>query len=53
LDAVGERYAVHNTIDDTGMKLLLAEVEEKKGALQTAAQIRHGVLASRLLLLRW
>lgn len=51
LDAVGERYAVHNSIDDTGMKLLLADTEEQKGCLQTAAQIRQRILASRLLLL--
>ena len=52
LDAVGDRYIVSNTIDDSGMKLVLAETEERKGALQTAAQIRRGVLASRLSLLR-
>lgn len=52
LDALGDRYITIGTIDDSGMKLVLAVAEEKKGTLQTAAHIRRGVLASRLSLLR-
>lgn len=52
LDVLGDRYISNNTIDDSGMKLVLAVADEKKGALQTAAHIRRSVLASRLSLLR-
>lgn len=48
LDTLGDRYTASNTIDDSGMKLVLADAEEKKGNLQTSAQIRQSVLASRL-----
>lgn len=52
LDIVGDRHTTPDSIDDSGMKLVLAEAEEKKGALHTAAHIRRSVLASRLSLLR-
>lgn len=48
LDTLGDRYTTSNTIDDSGMKLVLADAEERKGNLQTSAQIRQSVLASRL-----
>ena len=48
LDSLSDRYTASNSIDDSGMKLVLADAEEKKGNLQTSAQIRHSVLASRL-----
>jgi hypothetical protein len=52
LTDLGNRYLTADIIDETGMKLMVAEVEEKKGSLSTAAGIRRGVLSSRLSLLR-
>jgi hypothetical protein len=52
LQAIGDRYASADTIDDTGMKLVLADVEEQKGKLETAAHLRLGVLKARLSMLQ-
>lgn len=48
LDALGDRYLSPDTIDDTGTKLVLADAEERRGALSGAVRLRRAVLASRL-----
>lgn len=52
LALMGDQYASGDTIDDTGMKLVLANAEAKKGNAQNAATLKHRVLASRLAQLR-
>ncbi|NHZ95331.1 hypothetical protein [Massilia sp. CCM 8734] len=45
---VGKAYRSQDVIDDTGMKLTLSHIEERKGALSIAANLRSRVLSSRL-----
>lgn len=45
---VADAYASQDVIDDTGMKLTLSQIEERKGALGIAANLRSRVLSSRL-----
>ncbi len=45
---VGDTYVMQDLIDDTGMKLTLAQIEEKKGAVSRAATLKYRVLSSRL-----
>lgn len=52
LDTLGSLYVSPKIVDDSGMKLVLASAEEKKGSFQVAATIRRRVLAARLSLLR-
>ena len=52
LDTLGAQYVSPSTIDDTGMKLVLAGAEEQKGSFQVAAMIRRRVLLARLSLFR-
>jgi hypothetical protein len=48
LDSVGDRYYAAGLLDDSHAHLLSAEVEEKNGHLQLAAQIRQVILNDRL-----
>jgi hypothetical protein len=52
LAKLGENYLVPNIIDETGMKLVLADTQEHQNAVEMAAHIRHKMLTSRLALLR-
>ncbi len=52
LAALGNSYLTPEMIDETGTKLLLADIEERKGSLETAALIRRRILGDRLSLLR-
>ncbi|NHZ35635.1 hypothetical protein [Massilia rubra] len=45
---VGNAYHSQDVIDDTGMKLTLSHIEERKGSLSSAANLRSRVLSSRL-----
>ncbi|NHZ42057.1 hypothetical protein [Massilia aquatica] len=42
---VGETYVMQDLSDDTGMKLTLAQIEEKKGAARRAAALQYRVLS--------
>jgi hypothetical protein len=48
IDILGDLYLSPNLLDDSGMKNTLADIEEKKGNIQQAANIRKKVLESRL-----
>ena len=48
IDVLGDSYRTPDTIDDTGMKLTLAGIEEKSGNLEVSANLKKGVLESRL-----
>lgn len=48
LNTLGDRYASPDAVDDTGMRLVAAEAEERRGNLNTAATIRQRVLQTRL-----
>jgi hypothetical protein len=48
LAALGDRYISHNTIDDSGMKLIVADDLERKGELERAARLRLKILQERL-----
>lgn len=52
LAVMGSRYVSPNVIDDSGMKLVLAGVEEQKGNVAKAVAIRRRILGERLELLR-
>lgn len=52
LDQLGSQYVMPNTLDETGLKLQLAAVEESRGNQQVAANLRRRVLESRLTLYR-
>jgi hypothetical protein len=52
LDQLGSQYVMPNTLDETGLKLQLAAVEESRGNHQVAANLRRRVLESRLTLYR-
>lgn len=45
---IGDSYLSNNIEDDTGMKLILANVEEKKGNLERAVYLKRNVLESRI-----
>jgi len=47
---LGDAYFSPNTIDDTGMTLILADRAEQEGNLEMAAKIRQEILANRLYL---
>ncbi|ANH67401.1 hypothetical protein [Mitsuaria sp. 7] len=49
LGILGDAYLYEGLVDDTGMKLVLAEVEESKGAFEAAAKMKGRVLDSRLI----
>ncbi len=48
LSKLNYHYVVLDTIDDSGMKLVLADDQERTHKVESAAQIRHRVLESRL-----
>ena len=48
IKSLGDLYYMPNVIDDTGMMLTLAEIEEKDGHIETSANLRKNVLTSRL-----
>jgi len=48
LASLGSRYVSSSIVDDTGQKLTLARIEEREGRLQIAANLKKGVLSSRL-----
>lgn len=48
LKTLGDRYVLPASIDETGMKLVAAEAEEKNGRLENAAQMRRRILQTRL-----
>lgn len=52
LAALGDRYRTPDLIDDTGMKLLAAEDNQRAGRTPEAAEVMRRVLAARLSLYR-
>lgn len=48
IERLASTYLYDRLIDDTGMKLVLAKSEERRGALENAANIKNRVLESRL-----
>lgn len=52
LRVIGPSYADERVIDDTGMRLVLCDVEEQKGDVEGALGFCRTVLESRLSLLR-
>ena len=52
INVIGMNYNKdHRAIDDTGLKLTLAKIEENKGNLETASNLYKGVLSSRISLI--
>ncbi|QYK04374.1 hypothetical protein [Shewanella zhangzhouensis] len=49
---VGDAYSDPKAVDDTGMKLVLAEAAERKGELRHAAHLKFRALESRLVMLK-
>jgi len=49
---LGDRYTRSDTIDDSGMKLIAAELQEREGKPDNAAHVRRRILAERLEMLR-
>ena len=47
---LGKAYYSGPVLDDTGMNLGLAQTEEQRGHLELAANLRKGVLESRLVM---
>ena len=52
LQILGNRYVDSRYIDDTGMYLIVAQLQQDKGKFAQAAAIRRDVLAERLRLCR-
>lgn len=52
IEQLANNYLSDDIIDDTGVKLTLANVEQKKGNLTQAANLKYKVLESRLILLK-
>jgi hypothetical protein len=48
LDTLGYRYTSLDIIDDSGMKLIVGDIFERKGQLEQAARLRMQILESRL-----
>jgi TolA-binding protein len=48
IDSIGDLYSHAKLLDDTGVKLVLAESNESKGNLKGAAAVYERVLESRL-----
>jgi len=49
---LGDRYTRSDTIDDSGMKLIAADNQEKGGSPDNAAHVRRRILAERLEMLK-
>jgi len=52
LAELGDRYVCDDTIDDSDMKLLAADLQEKEGKSNNAATVRRRILAERLDMLK-
>ena len=52
IEKLGDAYSSPDIIDDTGMKLTLADIEAQAGNIGNSAKIRGKVLSDRLLILR-
>jgi len=52
LAELGNRYTRSDTIDDSGMGLIAAELQEREGKPDNAAHVRRRILAERLEMLR-
>jgi hypothetical protein len=50
LDRLGNSYFSPGTIDDTSIKLLAAQDQERRGNVQNAVQVRHRILSERLMM---
>jgi hypothetical protein len=48
LKTLGDRYVSPTVIDETGMKLVAADSEERGGRLDNAAAMRRRILQTRL-----
>ena len=48
IQQMGYHYYSESLNDDTGVKLMLGEMEQKKGLLERAAHLKHNVLESRI-----
>ena len=48
LAELGSRYALPHTIDESGMKLIAANLQEKEGKPDNAARVRRKIFAERL-----
>jgi hypothetical protein len=49
---LGDSYVDKHILDDTGQKLVIAQMQEKDGNLKTSANLYDRVLVSRLQVLR-
>jgi hypothetical protein len=52
LAELGDRYVCPGTIDETGMKLIAADLQEREGKLDEAVRVRRKMLVARLEMLR-
>ncbi|AZS49446.1 hypothetical protein DM558_01030 [Entomomonas moraniae] len=52
IEEIGDNYFSETSLDSTGMKLVLANAEEQKGNLQTAANLKNNVLKARIELVK-
>lgn len=51
LSGLGDRYLTNDIIDDSGLKLLVANDKENSGEVENAVKIRYSILDARLNLL--
>ena len=51
-EQLGERYQSPDVIDETGMRLVLADAQERAGAWPAATSIRSRMLETRLQMLQ-
>ena len=52
LAELGDRYVCPDAIDETGMKLIAANLQEREGRLDNAVRVRRNMLAARLEMFR-
>ena len=52
LAELGDRYVCPGTLDETGMKLIAADLQEREGKLDEAVRMRRKMLVARLEMLR-
>ena len=52
LAELGDRYVCPGVIDETGMKLVAADLQEREGKLDNAVRVRRKMLAARLEIFR-
>ena len=48
IELLGEQYLSQDIVDDTGMKLIVANMAASKGDWETAATVKEKILSSRL-----